>query len=215
MLDVLRPNRKSQTHHNHPAEGKEITHRRRRHHGQINNLEKMGKKKGNQDSEKKAALQAKKEAKQEKAARKRLAKQQGKEPTADNEELDQVLQAYKSQEKVESIDKPTLENIETPFPLPRANATLEYCAEEKKDNFYLFGGEYFDGIENVVLDELLRYDVHKKEWKKILTSPRPPPRCAHSCVSYKQNLYVFAGELATADQYHHYRDLWKFGKCKT
>ena len=172
----------------------------------------MGKKKGKKvDIEKKAALQAKKEAKQEKAARKRLAKQQGKAPDDDGDEIDQVLQAYRSQDKAAStITKPVIENIDTPFPLPRANATLEYCADEKKDSFYLFGGEYFDGIENVVLDELLRFEVQKKEWKKILTSPRPPARCAHSCVTYKQNLYVFGGELATADQYHHYRDLWKF-----
>jgi N-acetylneuraminic acid mutarotase len=176
----------------------------------------MAKKKGKKDDEKKFALAAKKEAKQEKAARKRLTKQQSADGVAPDEEadLDQVLQAYKSKDKEVMTGKPILEPLDTPFPLARANATLEYCGDEKKDYFYLFGGEYFDGIENIVLDELLRFEVLKKEWKQILTNPRPSPRCAHSCVSYKNCLYVFGGEMATADEYHHYRDLWKFDLIK-
>ena len=175
----------------------------------------MGKKKGKKvDAEKKAALQARKEAKADKAARKKLAKQQGNDVQAavQDEELDKVLQAYKSQDnnKNVTVEKATLQNIDTEFPLARANATLVSVADEKKDHFYLFGGEYYDGIENIVLDDLLRLDVGKMEWKMIFTSPKPPSRCAHSCISYKQNLYVFGGELATSSEYHHYRDLWKF-----
>eukprot|EP00934_Nitzschia_sp_Nitz4_P002214 Nitzschia sp. Nitz4//scaffold37_size175936//169241//171469//NITZ4_002071-RA/size175936-snap-gene-0.250-mRNA-1//1//CDS//3329549863//2214//frame0 len=174
----------------------------------------MGKKKGKKDDDKKAALAARKEAKQEKSAKKRLAKQGGGLPDEGDNDLDQVLQAYKSQDikvaAVDTTDKAILEPLDSQFPLPRSNATLCDVESEKKDNFYLFGGEYYDGVANIVLDELLRYDATKKEWKQILTSPRPSPRCAHSCVSYKQYLYVFGGELATDDQYHHYRDLWKF-----
>lgn len=173
----------------------------------------MGKKKGKKaDVEKKAALQARKDAKADKAARKKLAKQQGNDVLAatEDEALDKVLQAYKSQDKADNVEKATLIDLETDFPLARANAALVSCVDEKKDYFYLFGGEYYDGIENVILDDLLRLDVAKQEWKMVVTSPRPPPRCAHSFISYKQSLYVFGGELATASEYHHYRDLWKF-----
>jgi hypothetical protein len=158
----------------------------------------MGKKKGKKaDVEKKEALQARKEAKAEKGARKKLAKKQGSDvqTAIEDEALDKVLQAYKSQDKTVNVDKATLHDLETQFPLARAHATLESCVDEKKDYFYLFGGEYYDGIENIVLDDLLRFDVAKMEWKMVVTSPRPPPRCAHSCISYKQNLYVFGGEL--------------------
>jgi hypothetical protein len=158
----------------------------------------MAKKKGKKaDVEKKEALQDRKEAKAEKAARKKLAKNQGSDvqTAIEDEALDKVLQAYKSQDKTVNVDKATLQDLETQFPLARANATLESCVDEKKDYFYLFGGEYYDGIENIVLDDLLRFDVAKMEWKMVVTSPRPPPRCAHSCISYKQNLYVFGGEL--------------------
>lgn len=171
-------------------------------------------KKAKKDVEKKLALAARKEAKQEKATRKRLAKEQGI-VEAPDDELDQVLQAYKSQDKAIAAaigegDKPLLEPIETTFPLPRANATLCDVDGDKRGYFYLFGGEYFDGLSNIFLDDLLRYEPAKKEWRQILTAPRPSPRCAHSCVSYKQCLYVFGGELESGEQYHHYRDLWKF-----
>lgn len=174
----------------------------------------MGKKKGKKDVEKKAALAARKEAKQEKSARKRLAKEGVvADDGGEEDEIDKVLQAYKSRDKATSVgenEKSVLESLDTEFPLPRANASLCGVASDKKDYLYLFGGEYFDGVSNIVLDDLLRYEPSKNEWKQVLTQPRPAPRCAHSCVSYKQYLYVFGGELATADQYHHYRDLWKF-----
>jgi hypothetical protein len=35
----------------------------------------------------------------------------------------------------------------------------------KERRSYLFGGEYYDGIENVVLDHLFKYDLAKQEWK--------------------------------------------------
>ena len=175
----------------------------------------MGKKKGKKDDDKKLALAARKEAKQEKSARKRLEKEHGTGLEDQQDELDEVLQAYINQEKSSSAtisegDNPVLEAINTPFPLPRANATLCDVDGEKRDYFYLFGGEYFDGVSNIFLDDLLRYEVTKKEWKKILTAPRPNPRCAHSCVSYKHSLYVFGGEFESGDQYHHFRDIWRF-----
>jgi hypothetical protein len=195
------------------------------------------------DADKKAALVAKKEAKQEKAARKRLTKEQRTDDGGADEEfedggdairmndhdyLDRVLQSYKKQSGgAGTADSnhppravPTWEPIDTIFPLARANATLEYCTDDSKkkkskggDFFYLFGGEYFDGIENIVLDGLLRFDVTKQEWKVLVTPPgrpQPSPRCAHSCVNYKNHLYIFGGEVSNGDHYHHFRDLWKF-----
>ncbi|KAL7534458.1 hypothetical protein ACHAXR_005887, partial [Thalassiosira sp. AJA248-18] len=102
-----------------------------------------------------------------------------------------------------------------------------------------FGGEYYDGAENLVFDELLRWDPDAKQsdkdddgsssdggeetntnnnmnntagqWTRILTPPpHPPPRCAHTTVHHNDALYIFGGEMATAEKYHHYKDLWKF-----
>lgn len=46
--------------------------------------------------------------------------------------------------------------------------------------------------------------------KVIPPSPRPPPRCSHQAVFYRDAIYILGGELASADQYHHYKDFWKF-----
>lgn len=42
-------------------------------------------------------------------------------------------------------------------------------------------------------------------WKSISSPNTPPPRCSHQSVVYRDHLYVFGGEFATADQFHHYR----------
>jgi hypothetical protein len=52
------------------------------------------------------------------------------------------------------------------------------------------------------------YDTGK--WTRILCpAPIPPPRCAHSAVFHNDGLYIFGGEMATAEKYHHYKDLWR------
>lgn len=174
----------------------------------------MAKKK--KDPLKKAALQAKKNAKAEKAARKRLNKEQAKQKSTDDQDhddekdddnFDALLQVYSKQDK--DVVTTVLEPLEG-FPPPRANATLT-LADDKHQHVYLFGGEYWDGVENIVLNDLFRWDVTKNEWRQVITPlPRPGPRCAHSTVYYRNALYVLAGEMATADQYHHYKDIWKF-----
>ena len=165
----------------------------------------MAKKK---DEEKKAALQARKDAKAGKAAQKRMAKQESSTMEGEvDDHLDNLLDMYKKTDV--EVNTTIFETIPG-FPVPRANATLT-VSEDKQAHLYLFGGEFYDGVQNVVLDDLMRWDVQKKEWKQILTpAPKPAPRCAHSCVFYKNSLYVLGGELASADQYHHYKDLWKF-----
>ena len=101
--------------------------------------------------------------------------------------------------------------------------------------FLQFGGEYYDGSENLVFDELLRWNPDTKididdeekdgtdkskddnkesyesgKWTRILTpAPTPPPRCAHSAVFHNDSIYIFGGEMATAEKYHHYKDLWR------
>ncbi|KAL9185020.1 hypothetical protein ACHAXT_002797 [Thalassiosira profunda] len=212
---------------------------------------KRDKKKKAKDPLKKAALAAKKEAKADKAALKRLQREQdrlsslsvhdddhddgadgrgkkgGKGKSAPDD-LDALLESYKNQTR--ELTAVELEAIATPFPCPpRGNFTWTLCPSNGM--FYMFGGEYYDGAENLVFDELLRWDPDAKpqldkddddesggaesnttgQWTRILTpAPRPPPRCAHSTVYHNDSLYVFGGECATADQYHHYRDLWRF-----
>ncbi len=212
-------------------------------------MAKKGKKK---DPAKKFALQAAKEAKQNKKAQKRLQKEARREAAAagnadastksddKDTDLDALLDAYKKQ----SLDlaTPLIEvlgdNIgkesdvnsgSSPFPYP-PRGNFSFTLAPTSNDIYMFGGEYFNGVENIVFDELLCWNPDAKSqnlkdeerdqekgkethgvWKRIISpQPRPPARCSHSCVFYNNALYVFGGELASADSYHHYRDLWKF-----
>ena len=198
----------------------------------------MGKNK-KKDPSKKFALQAAKAAKADKKAQKRLAKQ-GKKEQQDGEkegdefdkDMDDLLEAYQQQNLelstavISQLGEEDAGLGDSPFPLPpRGNFSW---TPTPSGDLYLYGGEYFDGVENLVLDDLLVYSppssnsLNAKDdgsstermnighWKRIQTpQPRPPARCAHSCVYYNQALYIFGGELATAQNYHHYRDTWR------
>ena len=177
----------------------------------------MGKNKKN-DPEKKAALLDRKAQKQNKAAQKRLQKETktasgGSDETGkkEHQSLDDLLEAYRHKDIAGS--KPIVEALKG-YPAPRGNATLTLCEGEAKgkQDFYLFGGEFYDGIEMVVVDQLLRFDKNN-DWKQIITpsaAPAPSPRCAHTTVYYNGGLYVFGGELATAENYLHYKDFWRY-----
>mmetsp|Transcript_8255 Transcript_8255/g.12434 ORF Transcript_8255/g.12434 Transcript_8255/m.12434 type:complete len:861 (-) Transcript_8255:37-2619(-) len=236
----------------------------------------MGKKDKKKDAAKKFALQARKENKADKKAQKRLAKQSRKEQEADgiildddtnggrtqlqkqqqndDNDIEALLEAYQKQNL--ELSTPVLEtlyadggeetskNVPT-FPCPpRGNFTLTVCPTTNE--VYLFGGEYYNGVENVIFDELLCWNpdtnVQKDEgdddnndkdigsgvgvgvgdnkvkqkiktgvWRRIVSpKPRPPARCSHTTVFYNNALYVFGGEFASADNYHHYKDIWKF-----
>ena len=125
-----------------------------------------------------------------------------------------------------------------PFPCARANATFTITADSKKKEIYLFGGEYFDGSNVIVSDQLFKYELPSTtttngkvavgQWKQIITPTSPPSRCAHGAGYYNKALYIFGGESSGGTstvsaasskktssskgngEYYHYRDIWKY-----
>ncbi|CAI5739748.1 unnamed protein product [Hyaloperonospora brassicae] len=122
-----------------------------------------------------------------------------------------------------------------PPPSPRAHFTLSTLPSGE---LLLFGGEYFDGDVNVCFNDVFKWtlDVHNvvgdavfdggkgdarcgeesqdkrradPAWKLICSLHTPPPRCSHQAAVFRDHVYVFGGEFATAEQFHHYRDLWR------
>ena len=150
----------------------------------------------------------------------------------DDLDVERLLQKYKQQNEVSSSsNNPTTgtgggrlvpleeqqQDGSLTFPLARANASLTLAADTKKHAAaYLLGGEYFDGVSNVVSDQLFKYEIATGQWKQFIcgNAKIPPPRCAHSTVYYHKCLYVFGGELGSTSEYHHYKDLWKFDTVK-
>lgn len=137
------------------------------------------------------------EAKKAKQAQKGLKKDR---KQIEEEDIEVILQeflkkdALKTQITVEASAQPS----------PRANFTMSALASGE---MIMFGGEYFDGDVNVCYNDVFKWniDAGMQEWKLISSPNSPPPRCSHQSVVYRDHLYVFGGEFATADQFHHYR----------
>lgn len=178
-----------------------------------------GKAKGDKELSKAQRIEAKK-AKQAQKSLKKDRKQN------DEEDIELLLQEFMKKDAERTAV--TVERVGQPS--PRANFTMSMLPS---GDMLLFGGEYFDGAVNECFNDLFRWnldaisanaetaaiadeveeskdeDEDKDErpaaWKQISSPHSPPPRCSHQSVVYRDHLYVFGGEFATADQFHHYR----------
>ncbi|ETL24800.1 hypothetical protein L916_21258 [Phytophthora nicotianae] len=188
----------------------------------------MGKKKSGSGKVDKAAAKAQRqEAKKAKQSAK-SAKKDRKALGTDEEDIELILQEFRKKDAERT--QVTIEAA--PQPTPRANFTLSALPSGE---MLLFGGEYFDGDVNVCYNDVFKWNLDVKQpqsaeevqqavkeapseaealrdaaWKNISSPNSPPPRCSHQSAVYRDHLYVFGGEFATADQFHHYRDLWRF-----
>ncbi|RHZ00040.1 hypothetical protein DYB35_011835, partial [Aphanomyces astaci] len=159
----------------------------------------MAKKDKKAAAAKKDEKKARQELKQQKINKKKASKEA---KDAGEEDIEAILQEFmkKDAAKVAIAVVPSLQ------PSPRANFSLSSMVN---GDLLMFGGEYFDGECNVCYNELYRWNLEANEWKLISSPNTPPPRCSHQSVVYRDHLYVFGGEFATADQFYHYRDLWR------
>ena len=89
-------------------------------------------------------------------------------------------------------------------PSPRANFSMTALPNGE---MLMFGGEFCDGESTVVYNDLFRWSMEKGggEWRRVESLNTPPPRCSHQMVFFKDRVYLFGGEYATLDQFHHYR----------
>lgn len=148
---------------------------------------------------------AKKEAKALKQAKKASKgdKKAGKEDAAEGGEEDIEAILLELKQKEERKTAVTISVVEQPS--PRSNFSLTALPN---GDLVMFGGEYCDGAGTTVYNDLFRWNVEKTEWKLIESPNTPAPRCSHQAVYFNEKLYIFGGEYATLDQFHHYRDLW-------
>ncbi|XP_015919472.1 kelch domain-containing protein 4 [Parasteatoda tepidariorum] len=124
-------------------------------------------------------------------------------------EVDIAKLIAKSQEKDKKIQASSIEPCSQPS--PRSGFTL--CPHPDKDELILFGGEYFNGSETTMFNELYIYNIKKDKWSILKCPVAPPPRCSHQAIVVSQNggqMWIFGGEFAspTKCSFYHYRDLW-------
>lgn len=84
------------------------------------------------------------------------------------------------------------------------------CFPHGSGDYLLFGGEFYEGSKVAVYNGTYRWNIDKNEWRIVDTTISPKPRCSHQAVVYKDQVYIFGGEFATVEQFHHFRDLWCF-----
>lgn len=90
-------------------------------------------------------------------------------------------------------------------PSPRSNFSMTALPNGE---MLMFGGEFCDGQGTAVYNDLYRWNLERQEWRQVESLNTPPPRCSHQAVCFKDKLYIFGGEYATLDQFHHYSDMW-------
>jgi len=167
----------------------------------------MGKKDKKTDKDKQIAKQLKKQLKSEKVATKRERKEKNALENDGEEDIEKILKDLAAKEKEKTAVTVT---VSLDPPSARANCTMTALPN---GDVILFGGEFCDGQSTVVYNDLYRWNVDKNEWKHIESPNSPPPRCSHQSVFYRdqglEKLFVFGGEFATLDQFHHYNDLWE------
>ncbi|KAL1116970.1 hypothetical protein AAG570_004298, partial [Ranatra chinensis] len=115
-------------------------------------------------------------------------------------------------EKEEQKKLQVVEKVITP-PTRRAFSTL--CAHPYKDELIMFGGEFHNGQETFVYNDLFVYKIVRDEWTLVKCPGAPPPRTAHQAITLGANkgeMWIFGGEFTTKteSQFYHYRDLWVF-----
>ncbi|CAK1541334.1 unnamed protein product [Leptosia nina] len=103
-------------------------------------------------------------------------------------------------------------NLSCP-PSPRAYASL--TPHPLNNELIMFGGEYHNGQQTEIYNDLLFFNPVNNSWKQIKAPGAPPPRSAHQAVSTPANkgeLWIFGGEFTspTETQFYHYKDLWCF-----
>lgn len=165
----------------------------------------MGKK--DKDKKKKGKGAEKTAAKTEKKLNAKLKKEL---KAKGEDDIESMIKAIEAEEKKRSQVK---ELKMTEPPSHRSNFTL--CAHPDNPELWMFGGEFYNGKQNLLNNDLCVYNTKRKEWTQIKSPNGPPPRSSHQAVLLSANggqLWIFGGEYVSPSetQFYHYKDLWVF-----
>eukprot|EP00842_Homolaphlyctis_polyrhiza_P004374 jgi/Hompol1/4938/HPOL_000458-RA len=107
------------------------------------------------------------------------------------------------------------EEVDCPPPTRRGNASLTVNPLNPSE-LILFGGEYYDGRTVHMFNDFYRFNVEKREWKKITSPNSPAPRSSHQAIATPAGrLFIWGGEFVSPNEtnFFHYKlrswqDFW-------
>merc|ERR1712029_156110 len=126
------------------------------------------------------------------------------------EDVESIVKAIEEEEKKRSeVKEVKLKGS------PSHRSNLSIVPHPEAPEIVLFGGEFYNGQKTLMNNDLVFYDIKRREWKEVRSPGGPPPRCSHQAVVSAQSggqMWVFGGEYASPSetQFHHYRDLWVY-----
>ncbi|TPX30341.1 hypothetical protein SmJEL517_g06078 [Synchytrium microbalum] len=168
---------------------------------------------GKRDKRKKAAKstgEKKPAAKSKDADVAKAARKQKKSVLDDDEEdIDAILRAFKAEE--ESKFQITEEKMVDP-PSRRGGAIM-LANPLVMNELVMFGGEFFDGQKVEMFNSIYKYNIDKKEFKRITSPNSPSPRSSHQMVvTPTGKIFMFGGEFVSPNQstFYHYKDFWLY-----
>ncbi|KAI8922548.1 hypothetical protein DFJ77DRAFT_447030 [Powellomyces hirtus] len=157
---------------------------------------------------KKAVVKSQKASKQASKAERKDARLNARD-SEDEEDIELLLKQFEEQDRKANV---VSEETAAPPPSPRANASF-VASPLSNTVCYLFGGEHYNGSKLRVFNDLYKYRMDKKDWRKITCALTPGPRSGHQTVALTNGkLVLFGGEYASAtqNQFHHWKDCWIF-----
>eukprot|EP00960_Hanusia_phi_P002780 82417-Hanusia_phi.AAC.1 len=162
---------------------------------------KKDKKKQGKGAEKTALKTAKKAAKRE-------AKERSKSGLPEEEDIESILNQLAAKDR----DRKVVTEETSEQPTPRVHASFT-CNPLKDNEFFLFGGEYYNGERVFVYNHLFRLKDNKGvlTWSQVTSPNTPKPRSSHQAVASRSHLYIFGGEFTSPSQmqFYHHKDMWR------
>lgn len=170
----------------------------------------MGKKdKKSRSAEQKSRVLAKQSKKVAKGEKKVEAKGAARENDSDVDDvdIDAVLASY-AEEQAKFL-KVTEQSCDAPS--PRCSSTV-LASPSNRNEIFVFGGEYFDGMLATFFNDLFIYLIDRGEWRQITSPNSPLPRSGHAWCrgGNSGGIYLFGGEFSSPKQgtFYHYNDFW-------
>ena len=95
--------------------------------------------------------------------------------TTGEEDIESVVKAIEEEERKRLEVKEV--SLEGSGPSHRSN--FSFVVHSENPELFLFGGEFHNGQTTQLNNDLLKYDIKRKDWKQIKSPAGPAPRCSH------------------------------------